>query len=607
MHSIDEPNDNPYVGEPRWTAVAQIGELPVGSQSMVRVGGRAVALFRPESGEVYAIDNSCPHEGYPLAKGRVQGHVLTCCWHNYKFDLRNGQCLQGDEDVRWYSARIRAEQIEIDLRPEPLERSWSRHTEALREGLYERRMGQVARCLVRLHQAEMPLHDIVWEAVRFDCARGEYGCDHVLALAQDLLRLAEGRSGEELIATLMPVFELAAETSVRRPLRASPCSSRLEGHLRRVGSDLAALVEGERLAEAEALLSGALAAGATREMVEAWFLKLCTDHFLGFGHGLIFCVKGFDFLEHVGWGRAPDVLPGLLIRLGSQTREDLLPEWSWFRRELSRYEPEFGDWMLAQDKPQKPEDPVRLYSSWVDGSRTDALAGLAAALERGTDLGHLVDILSAAASERMLRFDVAHDRDPSVQEGWLDVTHLLTFVNALRHACARYREPGILRLFFYAVRFVNNARALDRAADPEPHVPAQSEKLAPATAGFDGAPGGEVQALVEAIEYRNAEGALDRCRSYLGRGGSIHELVEALVPLVLSDRYTRPIVFTHVIKTAMAAFEECTAHHTPRFALKPLWAAVRFLASPIQERPSRRLVHEAHRFVVEGRVPRTLA
>ncbi|MCA9699469.1 MAG: Rieske 2Fe-2S domain-containing protein, partial [Myxococcales bacterium] len=34
-------------------------------------------------GRCYAVDNRCPHEGYPLSQGTVDGCVLTCNWHNW--------------------------------------------------------------------------------------------------------------------------------------------------------------------------------------------------------------------------------------------------------------------------------------------------------------------------------------------------------------------------------------------------------------------------------------------------------------------------------------------------------------------------------------------
>ena len=80
-------------------------DLPTGGQILVRSGSRQIAVFRLESGDLYAVDNQCPHEGYPLVKGTVKDCILTCPWHNYKFRLQDGACLMGDEAVRTFPVR----------------------------------------------------------------------------------------------------------------------------------------------------------------------------------------------------------------------------------------------------------------------------------------------------------------------------------------------------------------------------------------------------------------------------------------------------------------------------------------------------------------------
>ena len=56
---------------------------------------RQIALFTIDD-RIFAVDNRCPHEGYPLAAGNVTDDcVLTCNWHNWKFRLSDGECLLG--------------------------------------------------------------------------------------------------------------------------------------------------------------------------------------------------------------------------------------------------------------------------------------------------------------------------------------------------------------------------------------------------------------------------------------------------------------------------------------------------------------------------------
>jgi nitrite reductase (NADH) small subunit len=74
--------------------VAQCDDLAAGQSKKVMVNGRAIALFQVD-GKFYAIHNSCPHEGGPLAEGRLKGYVVACPWHDLAFDIRNGQGTDG--------------------------------------------------------------------------------------------------------------------------------------------------------------------------------------------------------------------------------------------------------------------------------------------------------------------------------------------------------------------------------------------------------------------------------------------------------------------------------------------------------------------------------
>lgn len=74
--------------------VAQLNDLAPGRSKKVTVNDRVVALFNVD-GKFYAIHNSCPHEGGPLAEGRLKGYVVACPWHDLAFDIRNGQGTDG--------------------------------------------------------------------------------------------------------------------------------------------------------------------------------------------------------------------------------------------------------------------------------------------------------------------------------------------------------------------------------------------------------------------------------------------------------------------------------------------------------------------------------
>ncbi|MGH7256197.1 MAG: Rieske (2Fe-2S) protein [Nitrospirales bacterium] len=74
--------------------VARVGDIPPGQAKIVRVHDKSIAVFNVE-GTFYAIYNLCPHEGGPLGKGRLKGCVVSCPWHDLKFDVRSGHGTDG--------------------------------------------------------------------------------------------------------------------------------------------------------------------------------------------------------------------------------------------------------------------------------------------------------------------------------------------------------------------------------------------------------------------------------------------------------------------------------------------------------------------------------
>ncbi len=73
--------------------LAQASAIPEG-KSIVVAGpkGLQIALFKID-GEVYALDNACPHSEGPLGEGELERSVVTCPWHAWQFDVTSGECL----------------------------------------------------------------------------------------------------------------------------------------------------------------------------------------------------------------------------------------------------------------------------------------------------------------------------------------------------------------------------------------------------------------------------------------------------------------------------------------------------------------------------------
>ena len=68
-------------------------ELGEGGLAALQMGGKPIVFAKVED-KVYAFSDRCPHKGFPLHKGRLEGHTLTCAYHGGQFEVRNGQCLK---------------------------------------------------------------------------------------------------------------------------------------------------------------------------------------------------------------------------------------------------------------------------------------------------------------------------------------------------------------------------------------------------------------------------------------------------------------------------------------------------------------------------------
>jgi nitrite reductase/ring-hydroxylating ferredoxin subunit len=78
------------VAERQLTTVARVDEVAPGRVMAVQAGETTLALARVGDG-FYATQGHCLHLQGPLGEGRVEGHVLTCPWHGWQYDVRTGE------------------------------------------------------------------------------------------------------------------------------------------------------------------------------------------------------------------------------------------------------------------------------------------------------------------------------------------------------------------------------------------------------------------------------------------------------------------------------------------------------------------------------------
>lgn len=94
---------------------ARLDEVPLGTGKAIAIAGKEVALFNVD-GQIYAIDDVCPHAGSSLGNGKLAGRVVTCRSHGMKIDVATG-CFPASEGfaVTSYPVMVLAGKIMVAL------------------------------------------------------------------------------------------------------------------------------------------------------------------------------------------------------------------------------------------------------------------------------------------------------------------------------------------------------------------------------------------------------------------------------------------------------------------------------------------------------------
>ena len=99
-----------------WKDVGALTDIPSQGARTVETSFGRIAVFRTTEGDVYAIEDKCPHLGGPLSQGIVHGARVTCPLHNMVIDLTSGGAIAPDEGcVVTLPVRIDGERILLDF------------------------------------------------------------------------------------------------------------------------------------------------------------------------------------------------------------------------------------------------------------------------------------------------------------------------------------------------------------------------------------------------------------------------------------------------------------------------------------------------------------
>jgi len=99
---------------PDWIQIADTAAVGANSGATFFVDDVEVALFQTD-GEWLAFEGRCPHKGASLGDGCVENAVVTCPWHDWQFDLRNGAAVgRSGSGVRTIPVQIDGTSVSVD-------------------------------------------------------------------------------------------------------------------------------------------------------------------------------------------------------------------------------------------------------------------------------------------------------------------------------------------------------------------------------------------------------------------------------------------------------------------------------------------------------------
>lgn len=401
-----------------WIDVLSAADLKAKGKLLVRQEGRQILLVHNGT-EVYACANRCPHEGYPLSEGTLSnGCVLTCNWHNWKFDLASGATLIGGDRLPLYPARIEGERVWLDLSPPDPALRRDAILADLEQALEDMDQQRLVRETARLGRLGADPVDAVRRAIAWVANRLEFGTTHAIAGAAEWLRLHDGdaTAPDEKLACLGEILGHIADDGQGAKRFPFP-----PGEAAWSEAAFLEAIEAEDEARAIALMRGALSAGLTATELLPTLLAAALAHYNDFGHSAIYSVKTAELARRLGCEAESALLLLLTRSLAYATREDLLPEFSAYRRTLACWGEAFEPCpplAPASLSGISPKTAKGVVASW--GARHPPERIFAALVERAAwQLLHADETLLTRVDGKI-----------ADNVGWLDFTHALTFADA---------------------------------------------------------------------------------------------------------------------------------------------------------------------------------
>ena len=459
----------------RLVRAASLAELRAAGRLVVHLDRHTICLFAAGE-DVHAVDNRCPHMGFPLHRGTVREGILTCHWHHARFDLRTGGTFdQFADELRRFPVALDGDDVLVDLSlPEyPFEHQRKR----LRDGLERDIPLVLAKATIALLEADPTGVDVFRAGLAFGVARRGEGWFRGLTTLTCFMNLVPRLDPDERAAALYHgLADVAADSADGRPrFPLDPLPGRAPEPAR-LAQWFRNFVEVRDAEGAERALVSAVHGGASpRELADMLFAA-CTDHrYLDGGHTLDFVNKALEALDTAGWERAEAVLASLPAQLAGAERMEEANAWRNPVNLVALLEEAFAQLPEAlaagADRRGRWDGRNVLVQTVLDGEPAQILDALLEALCEGASEVELASGVTFAAASRIARFPISNEFGD-----WDTALHTFTFANAVEQGLRRSTSPELLRGVLDAAMSVHVDRFLNV---PATRLPAPEEGADP--------------------------------------------------------------------------------------------------------------------------------
>jgi nitrite reductase/ring-hydroxylating ferredoxin subunit len=546
-----------------YVRVAQLVELVCTGCLPVQVEGHTLAIFL-HNNKPYAVDNRCPHLGFPLHRGTVKDGVLTCHWHHARFDLASGGTFdQWADDVRSYPVQIRGDEVWVDLSPRIDVVIHQR--QRLRDGLERNIPLVIAKAVITLLDGDVDPAEPFRVGLEFGTRYRQTGWGQGLTIHTCMMNLLPRLHPQDRMRALNHGLSAVALDTANRPPRFGVHP--LPGTI----ADVATLqrwfrqfVEVRDSEGAERCIVSAIQAGANHRQMAKMLFAAATDHrYIQIGHVLDFTNKAFEALDLSGWELAAPVLTSLATSFASADRMEESNSWRHPIDLIAILDRVF------EELPTAIEKGVGRHQTWTghDGLLTTLLGedpaaiaeALLTALTESSKAEEVAGVVAHAAALRIARFHTTNEFPD-----WDTALHTFTFANAVHQGLRRTDSPELLRGVFDAAMSVYLDRFLNVPAAqlPEQEGAVQNHEVLLQ----------ELPELLDRQQRVNDAGAL--VAKYLYSRGNPDRLLATLGNVLL--REDRDF---HTIQVLEAAVRQHTLFPGTSAGFHALIAAARYLAA----------------------------